>query len=127
MDVDWFLWSCEGLGSTLVIWISFLNFGHHPKSGKDDKLKKQELLDELIAGDDYNPFDPSQRHLESRLWKGLPKDYANYNDHDLFNLLQYNPAEPEPATTNTSFDNKEDGEDNNCVSSKLHCHVESRL
>ena len=91
---------------------------------------KQELLDELITDEDYDPLDPSQCRLESRLRKSLLKNYVNYNDYNHFDAsdrLQHKPVEPEPAVTYTSPDNKEDGYDDNCVSSILQRHIESRL
>ena len=45
---------------------------------------KQELQDELIADDEYDPLDPSQRRLESRLRKNLSKNYMNYKGYDPF-------------------------------------------
>ena len=50
--------------------------------------RKQELPDELIADKDYDPLDPSQRRLESRLRKSLLKDYINYNDYDFLTQFQ---------------------------------------
>ena len=53
---------------------------------------KQELLDELIVDEDYDPLDPSQRWLESRLRKSPLKNYVNYNDYNPFdspNRLQH--------------------------------------
>ena len=44
----------------------------------------QALLDELISGEDYDPLDPSQSRLESRLRKSLSHNYVNYNDYDPF-------------------------------------------
>ena len=108
----------------------FLELLAPPEEWKGWQAKKQELFDELIAGDDYDPLDPSQRQLESRLRKGLLKDYVNYNDYNPFdasNCSQHEPVEPEPAATYTSLDDDEDGYDNNCVSSALERHVESRL
>ena len=43
--------------------------------------KEEELLDELIADNDYDPLNPSQRRLKSRLRKGLrkvpPNDFSD--------------------------------------------------
>ena len=108
----------------------FLELSASPEGWKRWQAKKQELLDELIAGDEYDPLDPSQRHLESRLRKGLLKDYVNYNDYNPFDtsdLPKHEPAKPKPAATYTPLDDVEDGYDDNCVSSALHRHVESRL
>ena len=44
----------------------------------------QKLLDELITGEDYDPLDPLQNQLKSRLRKSLWKNYVNYNDYDPF-------------------------------------------
>ena len=119
------------IGSSDRARVSCTNFGNFdfffelsapPKELKGWQAKKQELLDELITSDDYDPLDPPQRQLESRLRKGLLKDYVNYNDYNPFE-----PVEPEPAATYTPLDEKEDGYNDNCVSSALQCNVESRL
>ena len=52
----------------------------------------QELLDKLISNDDYDPIDPSQRWLKSRLRKGL-KDYVTDNDYDSFAVFDH-PQQP---------------------------------
>ena len=54
-------------------------------------------------------------------------NYNGYNPFNTSNYPQHAPVEPEPAATNTSLDNKEDGYDNNYISSILQRHVESRL
>jgi len=108
----------------------FLELSATPEEWKGWLAKKQELLNELISGDNYDPLDPSQRQLESRIRKRLPKDYVNYNDYNPFdasNRLQHKPVEPEPDATYTSLDDKKDGYDDNSISSALQRHVESRL
>ena len=47
-------------------------------------MSRQKRLDKLIADDNYDPLDPHWRRLESRLRKGLLKDYVKYTDYDPF-------------------------------------------
>jgi len=106
-------------------------FSASPEEWTRWQAKKQDLLDKLIAGDNYDPLDPSQRHLKSRLRKELLKDYVNYNDYNPFGasvFLQLEPVEPEPAAaTYTSLDDEEDGCNNDSISVSLYRHVISRL
>ena len=108
----------------------FLELSAPTEEWKGWQTKQKELLDELIAGDDYDPLDPSQHQLESRLRKGLLKDYVNYNDYNPFdasNCPQHEAVEPEPAAMYTSLHDEEDGYDDNSISSALQRHVKSRL
>ena len=57
-----------------------------PEDWKGWHASRQKRLDELIADDDYNPLDPHCRRLESRLRKGLLKDYVKYIDYDPFDI-----------------------------------------
>ena len=88
-------YKCTLIDSSDRLWVSSSNQGINlsnlnldffskltatPKDWPRYLASKQELLDKLIAHEDYDPLDPSQRRLESRLHKSLSHNYVNYND-----------------------------------------------
>ena len=60
-----------------------------PKDWPGWLASKQKLLDELITDKDYDPWDPSQHRLKSRLRKSLLENYVNYNDYDPFDAPNF--------------------------------------
>jgi len=91
-----------------------------PKDWKGCYVSRQKRLDELIADNDYDPLDPHWRRLESRLRKGLQKDYVKYTDYDPFDapicfvpsprIQQYVDHHHAPSDDNDNgyYDNKQD-------------------